>query len=248
MTTWTEDPRTVATYDVECLGRRDHDLYLALAQELGAGTVVDVGCGTGVLAVAFARLGMAAIGVDPAAAMIEAARERSGGDLVAWVHGTVADVSRTDADLVVMTGHVAQYFVTEDAWREVLTQCRRVLRDGGVLAFEVRQPDRGWAQRWTRERTERTLPHPDGGTFTSWGEVVDVDGDADSFTQTHVGHTLLPDGTRISHPETLRFRSEAEVRESLAAAGFRVDQIWGDWDRSPVTADNDELIVVARAS
>lgn len=50
-TLWTEDPRTVATYDTECAGRADHDLYLRLADQLGARTVVDLGCGTGVLAV-----------------------------------------------------------------------------------------------------------------------------------------------------------------------------------------------------
>ena len=65
---------------------------------------------------------------------------------------------------------------------------------------------------------------------------------------THEGHTILPDGTHVVATETLRFRSRGEVVDSLAAAGFTVEWLWGDWDRSPATAESTELIVVARRS
>ena len=243
---WTDDPRAVATYDVECAGRWDHDFYLGLAEELGARTVVDLGCGTGVFCVDLARRGFAAIGVDPAAAMLDAARSRPDGDRPTWVHGSAADVPTRVADLVVMMGHVAQYFLTDEDWAETLRQCHRILHNGGHLAFETRNPDRGWPQRWTRERTLSTLPHPDGGEFRTWVEVTEVSGSPTSFLETHVGHTELPDGTTFAHAETLRFRSEDEIRESLQKAGFAVEQVWGDWDRSPITTDSDELIVLAR--
>lgn len=245
-TPWTDDPRAVATYDAECEGRSDHDFYLALAAELRARTVVDLGCGTGVFAVDLAERGFRAIGVDPSAAMLDVARAREGGDLATWVHGTAADAPTDAADLVVMMGHVAQYFVEDDAWRETLTQVRRILRDGGHLAFESRQPARGWPERWTREGTEITRQHPDGGEFTSWVEVTEVRGTTESFVETHVGHRVLPDGSEISHAETLRFRSEKEIRTSLQEAGFAVENIWGDWDRGPLGPDADEMIVVAR--
>lgn len=243
---WTEDPRSVATYDVENTGRRDHDFYLALADELGARDVVDLGCGTGVFCVDLAHRGIRAVGVDPAATILEAARSRPGGDLVTWVHGTAADVAPGSADLVVMMGHVAQYFVDEAEWAATLAACRRILRDGGRLTFETRNPDRGWPQRWTHARTTSTLPHPDGGEFTSSVEVVEVVGPPTSFTETHVGRTVLPDGDVVEHAETLRFRNEQEIRGSLAEAGFVVEQVWGDWGRGPMTPDSDELIVLAR--
>lgn len=243
---WTEDPRAVATYDAECVGRSDHGFYLALAAELGAHSVADLGCGTGVFAVDLATRGFRAIGVDPSAAMLDVARTREGGDLAEWVRGTAADLPSASADLVVMMGHVAQYFVTDEDWRETLAQVHRILPDGGHLAFESRRPDRGWSARWTRERTQISREHPDGGVFTSWGEVTEVVGSSESFVQTHIGHRVLPDGTEVSHAETLRFRSEKEIRTSLLEAGFAVEQLWGAWDRSPVGPDSDELIVVAR--
>lgn len=236
----------MATYDIECAGRWDHDFYLALADELGARDVVDIGCGTGVFCVDLARRGMRAVGVDPAAAMLDVARTRPDGDLVTWVHGSADDVPPGSADLIVMMGHVAQYFVSDAEWAGTLAACRRILHDGGHLTFESRNPDRGWPQRWTRERTTGTLPHPDGGEFTSWVEVTEVVGPPKSFTETHVGTTVLPDGSTVAHAETLRFRSEQEIRDSLAEAGFAVQHVWGDWERGPVRGDSDELIVLAR--
>ena len=66
---WPENRALAKTYDAECAGRRDHDFYLDLALELGAGAIVDIGCGTGVFAVDAASRGLQAIGVDPAGAV-----------------------------------------------------------------------------------------------------------------------------------------------------------------------------------
>jgi len=43
----------------------------------------------------------------------------------------------------------------------------------------------------------------------------------------------------------LRFRSLAELRESLAEAGFAIERVYGDWDRRPPGPTTRELIVVA---
>ena len=248
---WTEDPRLVQVYDVECAGRADHDFYLALAAELGARTVTDLGCGTGVLACDLAARGHDVIGVDPSEAMLDAARHRPGGDRVVWVRGD-AEVLTDDQDLLVMTGHVAQYLVTDSAWDATLQRIRQSLAVDGHVAFEMRNPAaRAW-ERWTEEATRATYEHPLGGTFTSWGQVVDVVGDTADIddpaccpTVTTVGHTLLPDGQHLVATETLRFRTLERLHTSLRLAGLEVVQVWGDWDRSPVTRTSPELIVLA---
>lgn len=243
---WTEDPRLAAVYDVECAGRWDHDFYLGLAEELGATTVVDIGCGTGVFAVDLARRGHAAIGVDPAGPMLDIARSRATGLSIEWIHGHADDVAAGIADLAVMMGHVAQYFVDDAAWTNVLRQAHRILRPGGRLTFETRNPAILWDERWTESRTKAAMPHPDGGEFTSWVQVVDKVGPPDSYAMTHHSHTILPDGVQLSASETLRFRSPAEITSSLQHAGFTIEQTWGDWDRSPFQPDSKEMIVMAR--
>lgn len=244
---WPADPELAALYDIECAGREDHDYYLALAVRLGAGRVTDIGCGTGVLAVEMASAGHEVTGLDPARAMLDIARARGGGDRVTWVEGYAGALADSSADLVLMEGHVAQYFVADDAWGHVLAQAFRALAPGGHLAFESRNPARRAWEGWTAEGTRATYPHPDGGAFTSWGEVERVVDHGDGrFTVTTAGVNLLPDGSRRDAVETLTFRTREHLEDSLAHAGFEVVRIAGDWDDSPASADSAELIVLAR--
>lgn len=243
---WPQNPLLVEVYDVQCAGRWDHDFYLALADELDAGTVIDIGCGTGVFAVDVAARGRRAIGVDPAPVILERARSRPGGDAVEWIEGGLDRVPTATADLAVMMGHVAQYFLDDGEWAATLAEIHRVLAPEGRVTFETRNPAIDWAGRWRRGRTETTYPHPRGGEFTSWVETQEVVGPAHSYRMTHQGNTILPDGRHLQTLETLRFRSPDEVRASLLAGGFEVERTWGDWDRAPFEPDSHELIVLAR--
>ncbi len=130
-----ESSDVARVYDVKNAGRADFEFYLKLAGELADGRpdfhVLDIGCGTGVLGVDLAHAGYAVTGVDPAQGMIDVARNRPGGDAVTWIHGYAGDVPDGFADLAIMTGHVAQYFLTAESWADVLAQVHRALRPGG---------------------------------------------------------------------------------------------------------------------
>lgn len=243
---WTEDPRLVATYDVECAGRHDHDFYLDRIRVLGANAVVDLGCGTGVFATAAADLAAEVVGVDPSPAMIDAARTHDSGGRVTWLIGTAAALPGDSADLIVMMGHVAQYFVDDDEWQQTLAECHRALLPGGHLTFESRNPAAREWERWTKDATYARLPHPDGGWFESWGDVIEVTGNPDAPTETHEAHTLLPNGEHVVAQETLRFRGLDEITSALDAAGFQVESVLGNWDGTPLLPDSPEFIVLAR--
>ena len=73
-----EDPRLARLYDVFDGDRSDLDAYLAVATELGASTVLDVGCGTGVFALLLAARGIEVVAVDPAGASLDVARGKPG--------------------------------------------------------------------------------------------------------------------------------------------------------------------------
>jgi 2-polyprenyl-3-methyl-5-hydroxy-6-metoxy-1,4-benzoquinol methylase len=72
------DPRLARLYDVFDDDRSDLDLYVALAGELRADRVLDLGCGTGTLALRLAGLGHTVLGVDPADASLDVARAKPG--------------------------------------------------------------------------------------------------------------------------------------------------------------------------
>ena len=93
-------------YDAFDGPRDDLAAYVAIAAELGADRVLDVGCGTGCLAILLARAGRTVVGVDPAAASLDVARSKDGSTAVTWIHGEVGQIPAVAADLALMTGNV----------------------------------------------------------------------------------------------------------------------------------------------
>ncbi len=248
---WTEDPEFVKLYDLENQGLWDFDFYLELVDQLSAQRVLDIGCGTGVLAVALASRGIEVTGVDPAAAMIEVAeqriREAAVGSRAEVVRGTAASVAASSYFAAIMMGHVAQYFLSRPEWDQVLADAHRALVPGGWIAFESRNPEGLSWDAWDEESTRETQPHPEGGEFTSWLEVLGIEhDDADGPLITARGHNIFPDGRHVTADEPLRYRPLPVLQASLEQAGFTVEQVWGDWDRSPVEPDSPELILLAR--
>jgi 2-polyprenyl-3-methyl-5-hydroxy-6-metoxy-1,4-benzoquinol methylase len=68
------EPRLARIYDVWEGERIDLPNYLAIVAELGARSVLDVGCGTGNWASMLAERGFEVVGLDPAAASLDVAR------------------------------------------------------------------------------------------------------------------------------------------------------------------------------
>jgi SAM-dependent methyltransferase len=157
-----DDPRLARIYDPLDPDRRDLDAYMTLVEDLGARSVLDIGCGTGTFACMLARRGIEVIAVDPAAAMLAVARGKPGADVVRWVHGHATTLPRLQVDAAFMTGNVAQVFVTDDAWAATLTATRQSLRPGGWLAFETRVPAR---RAWATVAEVRDAPDRPGSEF-----------------------------------------------------------------------------------
>ena len=237
------DPRLAAVYDtINAYGPGEQlDFYRELAVEIGAASIVDLGCGTGLITRVLAGLGFRMTGLDAAPAMVEVARQRPFGDQVDWIVGPVDRLGTPNADLAIMSGHVAQFFVTDADWSAALHGLRRALRSAGTLAFESRNPDaRGWEQ-WTRNFAV-TVEDPVAGRIETWSEVSDVRDGIVTYTN---HYRFAATGDELVSSARLRFRSQLELTESLAAAGFTVERVYGDWDRGPVTSTAPELIVVA---
>ena len=237
-----EDPRLVEVYDATCPWSRDDDFFVAVVAEGGPGLrVVDLGCGTGRLALGLAAHGHSVTGIDPARASLAAARAKPVADHVTWIEGTSSVLRDASLEVAVMTSHVAQFFVTDAAWAEVLADLHRALVVGGRLVFDARDPaDRAWA-RWPAEWSRR-VALPGGDTVAQSIDVTEVAGD----TMSHTIHYRFGNGDELASNATLRFRTETELRSSLASAGFTVDAIFGGWNREAVGDGDGEFLVVAR--
>jgi SAM-dependent methyltransferase len=239
------DPRQIAIYDAvnSYEPGTQPDFYLGVAERIGAQTVIDLGCGTGIITLEFARRGYRMTGVDPSPAMLNAARQKPGADGVQWVEGGAEQLGTPGADLAIMTGHVAQFILKDADWLQALGRVKAALRPGGYLAFETRDPRAREWERWTGRR--RTIPSSPYGRIESWTEVARMEGDVVYA----IGHRRpLESNEELVSPFALRFRSEELLRESLTSSGFSVDHVFGDWDGRPSGPGERELIVVARSS
>ncbi|MBV8413318.1 MAG: class I SAM-dependent methyltransferase [Alphaproteobacteria bacterium] len=237
------NPRLVALYDrLNPLGA-DSDFYLEAAAELQAHKVIDVACGTGLLTGEFAKRGHAVVGLDRESAMLDIARARPHGRDVAWILGDAPELTSSDADLVVMTGHAAQAFLDDAHWQQTLASMHAALRPNGHLLFETRNPPaKGWL-RWTKANTLREVQDDAGDTVTVWTEVLATTANRVQFA-TH--YVWKASGEELFSENTIAFRSEEELRRSLHEAGFAVEQVYGNWDSSPVRMTSPELIFVAK--
>ncbi len=217
-------PRLAPLYDAFEAGREDLPAYLEIIDALRPERVLDVGCGTGTLALRLARAGYTVVGADPAEASLDVARAKSSS--VRWLHAGAAELPALDADLAVMTGNVAQVFLTDADWAAALRGIRGALRDEGHFVFEARRPEfRGWEE-WAGYNS---------------GEL-DVPGIGLVERRFTLGEVRLPlvsfgyefrftDGTVLTSESTLRFRSREEIEESLRTAGFDVLEVRDAPDR-----------------
>jgi SAM-dependent methyltransferase len=222
-----EHPRLAPAYDPLDPDRRDLAAYAALAVELGARSVLDIGCGTGTFACLLARRGIAVTAVDPAAASLKVARAKPGADLVRWIQGEAAALPPLQVDLATMTGNVAQVFLTDQEWASVLGCARSAVRPGGHLVFETRDPRQQAWRTWDREHASARADLPGGGAVESWPEVTEVRGALVSFRSTFA----FSDGETLYSDSTLRFRERDEIAGSLRAAGFTTAQVRDAPDR-----------------
>ncbi|WP_406674505.1 class I SAM-dependent methyltransferase [Nonomuraea sp. N2-4H] len=224
-----EHPRLAAVYDPLDPDRGDLDVYAAIAAELGARHVLDVGCGTGTFALLLAGRGLEVTGVDPAAASLDVARAKPGAERVRWIHGDATAVPRTlEADLATMTGNVAQAIVGPDDWAATLDAVHAALRPGGHLVFETRDPARRAWLEWNREQTYLRADIPGVGVVEHWVDLLDVSGPLVTFRGTYV---FASDGQVLTSESTLRFRERDEVSADLAAHGYAVKEVRDAPDR-----------------
>jgi SAM-dependent methyltransferase len=223
-----EDPRLARIYDPLDPDRGDLDVYLAIAAEFGARSVLDVGCGTGTFACLLAGRGLQVAGVDPAEASLDVARAKPGAGAVRWLRGDATSLPAMQVDLATMTGNVAQVFVTDDEWQATLEGVHAALRPGGRLVFETRDPaKRAWLS-WNRGMSFTRTDIPGVGIVQSWHELTEVSDELVTFRSVTV---FEADGTELTSDSTLRFRDREEVTAALQSAGYRLDEVRDAPDR-----------------
>ena len=219
------DSRKLAQiYDIDSPWSVDRDFYLALA---GAPpkSILDFGCGTGLLCDAYAAKGHQVTGVDPSSAMLEVARQKPQGKKIEWVQSPAQTYnSNKRYDLIIMTGHAFQVLLDDRDITATFEVMRKHLEPNGLIVFESRNPTIDWSKTWNYSIILK-LPN---GTVRESRAFREVVGDRMKFDLTYE----FADETLVSSSE-LRFLSRNEIGEALIASGLVIEKVLGDWESTP---------------
>ncbi|MSQ22220.1 MAG: class I SAM-dependent methyltransferase [Dehalococcoidia bacterium] len=220
-----------------------------------AGPVLELGCGTGRVAVPIAQAGIRLVGLDSSAAMLRLARAKArklrlGADRLRFVRGDMRELSLGQRfPLVIIPFRSFQFLLSVADQCQSLDAIRRHLTPGGRLVMSLFVPD---LERLTRHPS---IPLYDGEiTYPITGHrlLFWYQNSYDNFNQIVTVRTIIEevdgqgDVVRKTYRDyQIRYSYRFEVQHLLAACGYDVVDVYGSFDREPLSESSAEMIWVA---
>jgi SAM-dependent methyltransferase len=213
----------------------DVPFYVEEARRVSPGPVVELGVGTGRIAVPIAADGVRVIGVDSSAGMLEVCRERAE---IAGVAGLVelrlgdlrAPPVTEQVELVICPFRSYLHLHTDEERLEALRAARDALVPDGRLVFDVFAPGAD------------DIAETDGRWLEREPEIFER-ADWDTETRTLTLSVRGPSGEATL---ALAWLSPDEWRALLEQAGFEVEALYGWFDRRPFRGGEDMVWIARR--
>jgi SAM-dependent methyltransferase len=253
------DAEAAARYDALHADRTDDVAFYARVAAGSGGPVLEVGCGTGRVALAAAAAGAPTVGLERAAALLSVAagkRTRSPAAVRSRLALVRADMRayafRRPFARVLMPFRVFQAMLTVDDQLAALAAARRALAPGGRLVLDLFDPRLDVLA----EAAEGPAPlAPTGRSFRDergeWRERVAARYALESqiVDLTYVYERAGDDGAvadRSFERIRVRYFTRWEFEHLLVRAGYEVEALYGGWDGSPPSAEGEDMIWIAR--
>jgi ubiquinone/menaquinone biosynthesis C-methylase UbiE len=192
-----------------------------------------------------AQDGCEVVGVDPAEAMLNIAARRPGGERAPWIQGDARNIRlNRQFDLVVLTGHAFQVFLTDEDRASVLRTIASHLKPEGRFVFDSRNPEAEEWKNWTPAKSKRHIEHPMLGRVLAWN---DVSHDAATGIVTYGTYYKIVANDRLySSQSEIAFPSQEQLSSLISEADLAVQEWLGDWSGAPYTPMTRQIIPVGR--
>lgn len=237
-------------YDRLVRFENDTAFYAALASRYG-GPVLEIGAGTGRIALPLARAGHEVVALDSSAAMaaIGEAASRAAGLPVRWRRGDVCQ-GRLGGPyrLIVWALDGFLHVPSGAAQGRALAAVRRALHPDGCFVLDLPSLASWWDWQPGIRPLELTWSEADASGETALHyETFTCDPATQKRTVTHLVESVAADGTVSKRVASyaLRFVGRFELALLLARARLRVYAEYGDYELSPPAPDSERLIVLA---
>jgi SAM-dependent methyltransferase len=192
--------------------------------------VLELGIGTGRIALPLAQRGIKVHGIDASPAMVEKLRSKPGGAEIPIEMGNFANLrigGRFSLVYVVFNTFFA--LLSQDDQVRCFTRVAKRLTPDGAFVIEAFMPD--LARYDHGQRTSTTLI-ADERTIM---EVSKLDAMSQRVRSQHI---VIDDGGIHRYPVELRFAYPPELDLMARIAGMRLRERWGGWDRRPFTSES----------
>src|SRR6266852_6470584 len=205
-----------------------------LAELAGSGAALELGIGTGRIALPLSQRGVRVHGIELSPAMISQLQAKPGADNIGV---TIGDFATTRVDgsfkLAYLVRNTITNLTTQDEQVECFRNVAAHLEPGGCFVIELYIPElRRLAPGETIHVFTRTPTHLGFGEY-------------DVATQIEISHHYwLVDGRleTFSSPHRYVWPSELDLMARLA--GMTLRERWSDWNRQPFTSDSTEHVSV----
>ncbi len=224
--------RIADVYDDRYLGSFERDTVDAVAflrSLAGEGPVLELGIGTGRVALPLSAEGVDVHGIDASEAMVAKLRGKPGGDRIHVTVGSFAEFSLpTEFPLVYVVFNTFFGLLTQDQQVTCFGSVERHLEPGGAFVMQAFVPD-----------LSRFDAHNQRVAAESIGvdEVSLETSTHDPFEQrTNSQHVVIRDGSVRLYPVRIRYAHVSELDLMARIAGLRLRERWAGWDRAPYPA------------
>lgn len=246
-----QDP---AYYDQAYRRRREDVLFYADEAEANGGPVLELGVGTGRVAVEIAKRGIELVGVDRMPEMLARARER----LARLPAGTKKHVTLRRGDLrnvrvgrrfplVISPFNVFMHLYERRDVERALATVREHLEPRGRFVFDVLLPDpKALARDPSRVYRCGTIRLPSDGRRYKYGENFQYDAIGQVQLITMAFQSVEDRHDLFVTPLTHRQFFPAELEALLHYNGFRIERRFGGFRREPLDGDSESQVIVAR--